>query len=55
MNQQETMQVVPRPMKLWLGTMTKGMNFEKWDADPNWKKTIGTILTVIILEFVPVK
>ena len=46
MNQQETMQVVPRPMKLWLGTMTKGMNFEKWDADPNWKKTIGTILTV---------
>ena len=38
--------MVPRPMKLWLGAITKGYNFKHFDADPNWKKTIGSILTV---------
>ena len=30
----------------FLEAITEGTKFKKFDADPNWKKTVGTILTI---------
>ena len=30
----------------FLESITEGTKFKKFDADPNWKKTVGTILTI---------
>jgi len=46
MDYNQTIKSVPKEMKDWLGAITEGYKFKKWESDPNWKKTIGTILTV---------
>ena len=46
MDYDQTIKSVPKEMASWITTITKGIDFKRWEADAKWDGSIGKMLVV---------